>query len=136
MELRLRLLDSWWLRSADYEMFGNTDYNYGFALPENVKFILRYVPKDEPDNVVELFCTLSQLLKGHNGHKVSSEKISVPTFEHDFDEYEQRDYVTEEEIEDINEDLTFFYFINNNKKYYLYDVVKYKGKILHLYLDE
>lgn len=136
MELRLRLLDSWWLRSADYEMFGDTDYNYGFALPEDVKFILRYVPKDEPDNVVELSCTLSQLLKGHNGHKVNSEKIIIPTDEHEYDYYEERDYVTEEEIEDINEDLTVFYFTSNLKKYYLYDVVKYKGKILHLYLDE
>ena len=134
MELRLRLLDSCWLRSADYEMFGNTDYNYGFALPKEIKFIFKY--KCEDNNEVEMSLTLFQLLKGHNGHKINSEKISVPTDEYDYDYYEYRDYVAEEEIDDVDENLTFFYFTNNRRKYYLYDVVKYKGKILRLHLDE
>jgi len=130
MELRIRVKDSHYLLSAEEEMFGKTDYNYGFALPENLQLVL------DSQSI-----TLDRLVTGVpvNGEfqQVKTEEIELPAdIDYDSDEYYERDYIYDEEIDDLSS-LTFFYFLDEDgNKRYIYDCVRYRDEIIHLYLDE
>lgn len=131
--IKTKVLRSWYLLSADYEMFNQTDYVYGFAFPHEIEVISVYNPKDGAP--VGFSVTLDKLIEGYHGHKVKEEEIQLPTQEYEQDPYEERVYALDKDIP--LEDMTFFYFINGNgDKMYLYDIVKYQDKYYKLYSDE
>jgi hypothetical protein len=120
MELKVVVERSWYLRSADCEMFNQTDYNYGFAFPEEIEVVF-------DGNDLPLSESLADGL-------VKEEPISIPE-DIDFDE----DYL-EERIYSNNipsSDITFYWFnTSSGDKVYIYDQIKSGDKYIHLYLDE
>jgi hypothetical protein len=119
MKLRFKVLRSWYFLSADYELIGEEcEYNYGIAFPEEIGL---------PDG-----STLESILD-----KVQQEELELPDgIEHEEDEYYEREYDGETEIDDISQLTLFWIPTSEGERMYIYDCVKYKDKIIHLYLDE
>lgn len=126
MNIRTIVKDSYYLLSDEYEMFGEKNFNYGFALPGNIDIKI-----DDEDEI-----PLSDLI---NKGKVNLEKIEIPEdIDSEQDDYEERVYLISDEVDSLD-DITFLWFSVDGYESHdmvLYDIVKYKDKYLHLWLDE